>query len=63
MVENGKKHRQNSHQIIHFPTSEGVRANEQTDERVALRGGEQIDLGALQCEVKNDGGPFDNIIS
>ena len=33
MVENGKKHRQNSHLIIHFPTSEGVsevseRANE-----------------------------------
>ena len=24
MVENGKKHRQNSHLIIHFPTSEGV---------------------------------------
>ena len=33
MVENGKKHRQNSHLIIRFPTSEGVsevseRANE-----------------------------------
>ena len=33
MVENGKKHRQNSHIIIPFPTSEGVsevseRANE-----------------------------------
>ena len=30
MVENRKKHRQNSHSIIHFPTSEGVseRANE-----------------------------------
>ena len=33
MVENGKKHRQNSHLINHFPTSEGVsevseRANE-----------------------------------
>ena len=33
MVENRKKHRQNSHPIIHFPTSEGVsevseRANE-----------------------------------
>ena len=33
MVENGKKHRQNSHPIIHCPTSEGVsevseRANE-----------------------------------
>ena len=33
MVENRKKHRQNSHLIIHFPTSEGVsevseRANE-----------------------------------
>jgi len=33
MVENGIKHRQNSHLIIHFPTSEGVsevseRANE-----------------------------------
>ena len=24
MVENGKKHRQNSHPIIHCPTSEGV---------------------------------------
>ena len=24
MVENEKKHRQNSHLIIHFPTSEGV---------------------------------------
>ena len=24
MVENRKKHRQNSHLIIHFPTSEGV---------------------------------------
>ena len=24
MVENGKKHRQSSHLIIHFPTSEGV---------------------------------------
>ena len=24
MVENGKKHRQNSHLIIRFPTSEGV---------------------------------------
>ena len=24
MVENGKKHRQNSHLIIHCPTSKGV---------------------------------------
>ena len=40
MVENREKHRQNSHLIIPFPTSEGVsevseRANERTDERVA----------------------------
>ena len=47
MVDNRKEHRQNSHLIIHFPTSEGVsevseranewavRANERTDERVA----------------------------
>ena len=31
MVENGKKHRQKSHLIIHFPTSEGV--SERTSER------------------------------
>ena len=47
MVENGKKHRQNSNLINQFPTSEGVsevseranewavRANERMDERVA----------------------------
>ena len=39
MVENGKKHRQNSHPIIHCPTSEGVsevseRANEWAQRRV-----------------------------
>ena len=46
MVENGTKHRQNSHLIIHCPTSKGVsevseqanewavRANERTDEQV-----------------------------
>ena len=36
MVKNRKKHRQNRHPIILCPTSEwAVRANEQTDERVA----------------------------
>ena len=24
MVENGKQHRQNTHKVIHFPTSQGV---------------------------------------
>ena len=32
MVENGKKHRQNSHPILHCPTSERC---ERTDDRVA----------------------------
>ena len=36
MVENGKKHRQNSHLIIHCPTSEGVsEVSEQTSERTS----------------------------
>ena len=36
MVENGEKHGQNSHSIIHCPTSEGVsEVSERTDERVA----------------------------
>ena len=33
MVENRKKHRQNSHLIIHFPTSEGVSKVSSASER------------------------------
>ena len=38
MVENRKKHRQNSHAIIHCPTSEGVsEMSERTSERSRAR--------------------------
>ena len=55
MVQNTKENRINNHPIIHYPTSEGVsevseqanecamRANEQTDKRVAKYGS----LGSL----------------
>ena len=36
MVENRKKHRENSHPIIHFPTSEGV---SEVSERVSAAEG------------------------
>ena len=52
MVENGKKHRQNSHPIIHFPTSEGV---SEVSERVSVAEGaseasspEQASKGATE---------------
>ena len=50
MVENGKKYRQNSHLIIHCPTSEGVsEVSERTSERSGVR--EQSEQGGASEQV------------
>ena len=55
MVENGKKHRQNSHLIIHFPTSEGVsevseRANEWAQWRARAKRAVRSKRTSERCE-------------
>ena len=47
MVQNRKKHRKNSHLIIHFPTSEGVSATERLREGVSKR--------SRACELSKQG--------
>ena len=57
MVEDGKKHRQNSHLIIHFLTNEGVsEVSERANEWAQRRAGAKQAVSILVCSRPRWGG-------